>query len=135
MGLYPGNNCISGNIFLCSGRISQSATFFNYYHHFVLHHPILPHFKIPAISSSSSSSSPSACSPPVSFIPLSNPPLPRPAGCVTFPTGYTPSLEEACSEMDKNQALITMFNENYVPKNCRSAIEGVWHFAYQNRFR
>ncbi|XP_063593515.1 uncharacterized protein LOC134770506 [Penaeus indicus] len=55
-------------------------------------------------------------------------------GCVTFPTGYTPSLEEACSEMDKNQALITMFNENYVPKNCRSAIEGVWHFAYQNRF-
>lgn len=68
-------------------------------------------------------------------IPLSNPPLPRPAGCVTFPTGYTPSLEEACSEMDKNQALITMFNENYVPKNCRSAIEGVWHFAYQNRFR
>lgn len=55
-------------------------------------------------------------------------------GCVTFPTGYTPSLDEACSEMDKNQALITMFNENYVPKNCRSAIEGVWHFAYQNRF-
>ncbi|XP_071546452.1 uncharacterized protein udt [Panulirus ornatus] len=55
-------------------------------------------------------------------------------GCNTYPVGYKPSLEEACQELDNNQALITMFNENYVPKNCRSAIEGVWHFAYQNRF-
>nr|XP_053638118.1 uncharacterized protein LOC128692799 [Cherax quadricarinatus] len=45
-----------------------------------------------------------------------------------------PSLDEACAELDRNQGLITMFNENYVPKNCRSAIEGVWQFAYQNRF-
>ncbi|XP_068208102.1 uncharacterized protein udt [Palaemon carinicauda] len=55
-------------------------------------------------------------------------------GCVSFPAGKKPSLEEVCAEMDSNQALITMFNENYIPKNCRSAIEGVWHFAYQNRF-
>ncbi|XP_066960494.1 uncharacterized protein udt isoform X1 [Macrobrachium rosenbergii] len=55
-------------------------------------------------------------------------------GCVTFPAGKTPALEEVCNEIDPNQALVTMFNENYVPKNCRSAIEGVWHFAYQNRF-
>lgn len=56
------------------------------------------------------------------------------SGCVTFKPDYTPSLEEVCADMENNQALITMFNENYIPKNCRSAIEGVWHFAYQNRF-
>ncbi|XP_069946171.1 uncharacterized protein udt [Cherax quadricarinatus] len=55
-------------------------------------------------------------------------------GCNTFSPDYKPSLDEACAELDRNQGLITMFNENYVPKNCRSAIEGVWQFAYQNRF-
>jgi len=28
-----------------------------------------------------------------------------------------------------------MFSENPVPVNCRSSLEGVWQFAYQNRFR
>ncbi|RXG52715.1 hypothetical protein Avbf_15531 [Armadillidium vulgare] len=44
------------------------------------------------------------------------------------------TLDEICGRIEKNEALVTMFNENYVPKNCRSALEGVWQFAYQNRF-
>lgn len=60
--------------------------------------------------------------------------LPNTAGCNTYAQHYKPSLEEACAELDKNQVLVTMFNENYKPKNCRSALEGVWQFAYQNRF-
>ncbi|KAG0726840.1 hypothetical protein GWK47_035780 [Chionoecetes opilio] len=55
-------------------------------------------------------------------------------GCNTYPPLYKPSLEEACAELDRETRLVTMFNENYRPKNCRSAIEGVWQFAYQNRF-
>ncbi|KAK3851123.1 hypothetical protein Pcinc_017136 [Petrolisthes cinctipes] len=54
--------------------------------------------------------------------------------CNSYKQGYKPSLDEVCAELEKHQTLVTMFNENYVPKNCRSAIEGVWHFAYQNRF-
>ncbi|XP_076035609.1 protein undicht isoform X2 [Oratosquilla oratoria] len=55
-------------------------------------------------------------------------------GCVTFPEGYAPSLEDACRGLDNTQGLTTMFKENPTPKNCRSALEGVWQFAYQNRF-
>lgn len=54
-------------------------------------------------------------------------------GCNTY-LDKKPSLKDVCSELDKDTRLVTMFNENYKPKNCRSAIEGVWHFAYQNRF-
>ena len=57
------------------------------------------------------------------------------AGCVSFQANYVPSLEEACRSLIADQTLITLFNENFVPKNCRSVLEGVWHFAYQNRFR
>lgn len=55
-------------------------------------------------------------------------------GCNTYAPHYKPSLQEACAELNQDTRLVTMFNENYRPKNCRSAIEGVWHFAYQNRF-
>ncbi|CAL4091856.1 unnamed protein product [Meganyctiphanes norvegica] len=53
-------------------------------------------------------------------------------GCLSFKS--SPNLEEACSPISDKKTLISMFNENYIPKNCRSAIEGVWSFGYQNRF-
>ena len=57
------------------------------------------------------------------------------AGCVNLPQGLEPIVENVCRRLEENQELITMFSENPVPKNCRSSLEGVWHFAYQNRYR
>ncbi|XP_018333594.1 uncharacterized protein LOC108742778 [Agrilus planipennis] len=45
------------------------------------------------------------------------------------------TLERVCSALLPDQQLITLFSENYVPVNCRSSLEGVWNFAYQNRFK
>jgi len=55
--------------------------------------------------------------------------------CVHLSDNEEPTVERVCSGSNKAQHLITMFNENYVPVNCRSSLEGVWQFAYQNRFR
>ncbi len=44
------------------------------------------------------------------------------------------SLDRICRQLDPEQQIITLFAENYSPINCRSALEGVFHFAYQNRF-
>lgn len=44
------------------------------------------------------------------------------------------SLERVCSSLKHDQQLVTLFSENFVPVNCRSSLEGVWNFAYQNRF-
>ncbi len=44
------------------------------------------------------------------------------------------TLERVCSQLDPDSQIITLFAENYTPVNCRSALEGVFHFAYQNRF-
>lgn len=44
-------------------------------------------------------------------------------------------MENVCRSLDPRQQLITLFSENYVPVNCRSSLEGVWNFAYQNRFK
>lgn len=49
--------------------------------------------------------------------------------------GEHPTIERVCRGLDPDQQLITLFSENYVPLNCRSSLEGVWQFAYQNRFR
>ncbi|KAF4517541.1 hypothetical protein B566_EDAN005104 [Ephemera danica] len=46
-----------------------------------------------------------------------------------------PTVERICSTLKHDQQLKTLFQENYVPVNCRSSLEGVWQFAYQNRFR
>ncbi|XP_011686017.1 PREDICTED: uncharacterized protein LOC105448875 [Wasmannia auropunctata] len=55
--------------------------------------------------------------------------------CVNLPYGTEPTVENVCRGLNANQHLITLFSENYVPVNCRSSLEGVWQFAYQNRFR
>nr|CAG4640723.1 EOG090X03AK [Eulimnadia texana] len=57
------------------------------------------------------------------------------SGCKSPGPGQTPSVENICSSINPNQQLITLFAENFVPVNCRSGLEGVWQFAYQNRFR
>jgi len=44
-------------------------------------------------------------------------------------------MEEVCRNLNPDQNLITLFSENPIPVNCRSSLEGVWQFAYQNRFR
>lgn len=46
-----------------------------------------------------------------------------------------PTVDRICTGLNSDQQLKTMFSENYVPVNCRSSLEGVWQFAYQNRFR
>lgn len=46
-----------------------------------------------------------------------------------------PTVERICRGINHDQQLITLFNENPIPINCRSSLEGVWQFAYQNRFR
>ncbi|KAG4078615.1 hypothetical protein HA402_015205 [Bradysia odoriphaga] len=55
--------------------------------------------------------------------------------CVTLLPNEEPTIERVCIGIRDDQQLITLFNENYVPINCRSSLEGVWQFAYQNRFR
>ena len=53
------------------------------------------------------------------------------AGCVTLERGESPTLQNICRRMDPDTQLITLFAENYTPINCRSSLEGVFHFAYQ----
>lgn len=55
--------------------------------------------------------------------------------CVTLLPNEEPTVDRVCIGIHDDQQLITLFNENYVPINCRSSLEGVWQFAYQNRFR
>ncbi|KAK0166834.1 hypothetical protein PV327_004316 [Microctonus hyperodae] len=55
--------------------------------------------------------------------------------CVNLPPDVEPTVENVCRGLGKAQEFITLFSENYKPVNCRSALEGVWQFAYQNRFR
>nr|CAG4651685.1 EOG090X03AK [Triops cancriformis] len=49
--------------------------------------------------------------------------------------GKAPSLDDICSAINPDLQLVTLFAENFVPVNCRSGLEGVWNFAFQNRFR
>nr|CAG4646126.1 EOG090X03AK [Macrothrix elegans] len=56
------------------------------------------------------------------------------SGCKTL-KDKSPSINSICDGINPNQQLITLFAENFVPVNCRSGLEGVWQFAYQNRFR
>ncbi|ODM98595.1 hypothetical protein Ocin01_08083 [Orchesella cincta] len=57
-------------------------------------------------------------------------------GCINFPKGRSrPTPDEVCRSLNPDQNLITLFSENPIPVNCRSSLEGVWQFAYQNRFR
>lgn len=51
--------------------------------------------------------------------------------CVTIGKNEEPTVEQVCEGIREDQQLITLFNENYVPINCRSSLEGVWQFAYQ----
>lgn len=57
------------------------------------------------------------------------------ASCMNLPDGVEPTVENVCKGLRSDQQLITLFSENHVPVNCRSSLEGVWQFAYQNRFR
>lgn len=56
-------------------------------------------------------------------------------GCVNLAHDEEPTVERVCRELNPDQHIVTLFSENYVPVNCRSSLEGVWQFAYQNRFR
>ncbi|XP_014250754.1 uncharacterized protein LOC106667362 [Cimex lectularius] len=58
------------------------------------------------------------------------------SGCVTLGGAAVPTnlIESVCQDLNPEQQLITLFQENYVPVNCRSSLEGVWKFSYQNRF-
>ena len=40
-------------------------------------------------------------------------------------------MEQVCKRLDDDSQLITLFAENYTPINCRSSLEGVFHFDYQ----
>ncbi|CAH2241500.1 jg10667 [Pararge aegeria aegeria] len=55
--------------------------------------------------------------------------------CVDLHTDEEPTVERVCRGLNPDQNLITLFSENSVPVNCRSSLEGVWQFAYQNRYR
>lgn len=56
------------------------------------------------------------------------------ASCMNVPE-HLATVENVCRSLDPHQQLITLFSENYVPVNCRSSLEGVWNFAYRNRFK
>ncbi|XP_065088126.1 uncharacterized protein udt [Ochlerotatus camptorhynchus] len=55
--------------------------------------------------------------------------------CVTLDRNEKPSMDRICRGLRQDQQRITLFNKNFIPISCRSSLEGVWHFAYQNRFR
>ncbi|XP_050310583.1 uncharacterized protein LOC126746392 [Anthonomus grandis grandis] len=55
--------------------------------------------------------------------------------CISLPNHNEASVARVCRALDPQQQLITLFSENYVPVNCRSSLEGVWTFGYQNRFK
>lgn len=55
--------------------------------------------------------------------------------CIDLADGEEPTVERVCRGIRLDQQLITLFNKNYIPLNCRSSLEGVWQFTYQNRFR
>lgn len=55
--------------------------------------------------------------------------------CVNLPPNVEPTVENVCRGMHDDQQKIHLYSENYKPVNCRSSLEGVWQFAYQNRFR
>lgn len=55
--------------------------------------------------------------------------------CMSLRNNEPVTVEQVCRNLDPNQQLITLFQENYVPVNCRSSLEGVWSFGYQNRFK
>lgn len=50
---------------------------------------------------------------------------------MNLPSHERATLETVCRELDPESQIITLFAENYTPLNCRSALEGVFHFAYQ----
>lgn len=51
--------------------------------------------------------------------------------CVSLPPEVEANVENVCRNLRDDQQLVTLFNENFVPINCRSSLEGVWHFTYQ----
>lgn len=55
--------------------------------------------------------------------------------CVNVPQGEEPTIERVCRGLRSDQQIITLFSETPTPVNCRSSLEGVWQFTYQNRFR
>lgn len=51
--------------------------------------------------------------------------------CVTLEAGEEPTVERICHGIDRDQKLVTLFNDDYIPINCRSSIQGVWQFSYK----
>lgn len=55
--------------------------------------------------------------------------------CVSLLPNEEPTPDRVCEGIQLDQQLVTLFNENPIPINCRSSLEGVWQFAYQDRRR
>lgn len=51
--------------------------------------------------------------------------------CVSLKRGEAPTFGRVCQGIRSDQQMITLFNENYIPINCRSSLEGVWQFTYR----
>lgn len=51
--------------------------------------------------------------------------------CVSLRAGDEPTVERVCHGIHYDQKRVTLFNDNYIPMNCRSSIQGVWQFSYQ----
>ncbi|XP_015930665.1 uncharacterized protein [Parasteatoda tepidariorum] len=55
-------------------------------------------------------------------------------GCMSPENNEKPTLQSICKHLDPYKELITWFSKNPTLKNCRSSMEGVWKFAYMNRY-
>ena len=55
------------------------------------------------------------------------------ATCIDSGNGLEPTIENVCGGLREDKKKITLFSEHYVPVNCRSSLEGMWHFASQVR--
>lgn len=42
-----------------------------------------------------------------------------------------PTVERICDGIRDDQSIITLFNVDYIPLNCRSSLQGAWQFAYE----
>lgn len=45
-----------------------------------------------------------------------------------------PTIENVCRYLSNEEKYVTLFSKHPTPKNCRSSLEGVWKFSYQNKF-
>lgn len=54
--------------------------------------------------------------------------------CVSLEADDEPTVKRVCRDINDDQQLITLFNEDYIPIDCRSSLQGVWQFTWQVSF-